>query len=401
MIGEINDEHVAKDISDAKALGLDAFAMNIDHLEEWATGTVDRLFTHADSLDFSLFFSFDHNYFTDPSVYTSYIKPYLTKPSYYKHNGKPFLSTFGGEAITDGQWASLKNSLGNILLVPGFFKATPSSTFFADKPNLDGIFNWNAWPTAAAGKVEVPTADDETYMTAAKAANKLFMLGMSPLQFKHMDDGNNWYVRGESNFEVRIEQALQLQPDMIELQTWNDGGESHYMGNLWDEPLTNSPEIHAYVDGYDHTGYQQILPAFIQAWKRGDTTTAGMVPTNDKPVQGAFWYHTLTVGADCSADPLGKPHDIENAEDAVSGVVLVAKGQTGLVAVVNNGDKELGKVELVEGYNRFKVEGLGAGKVQVEVWDGETMVGGGYGLEEVSTSAALCNYNFQVVGFPG
>jgi hypothetical protein len=29
MIGQIDDEHVAKDVADAKALGLDAFAMNI------------------------------------------------------------------------------------------------------------------------------------------------------------------------------------------------------------------------------------------------------------------------------------------------------------------------------------------------------------------------------------
>jgi hypothetical protein len=29
MIGEVNDDHVAKDVTDAKALGLDAFAMNI------------------------------------------------------------------------------------------------------------------------------------------------------------------------------------------------------------------------------------------------------------------------------------------------------------------------------------------------------------------------------------
>lgn len=239
-------------------------------------------------------------------------------------------------------------------------------------------------------------------MSAAKTAEKLFILGMSPLQFKHMDaSDNNWYRRGESNFELRIEQALALQPDMIELQTWNDGGESHYMGNLWPEPLTNSPAIRAYTDGYDHTGYQQILPAFIKAWKNGDTSTANMVPTNGGKIQGAFWHHTLTVGATCSADPLGKPRDIENAEDAVSGVVLVAKGQTGLVAVVKTGDKELGKVDLVEGYNRFKVLGLGAGKVQVEVWAGETMVGGGYGRLEVSEEASLCNYNFQVVGFSG
>jgi glucan endo-1,3-alpha-glucosidase len=172
------------------------------------------------------------------------------------------------------------------------------------------------------------------------------------------------------------------------------------MGNLWPEPLSTAPAIRAYVDGYDHTGYQQILPSFIKAWKNGDKTTANMVPTNGKPIQGVFWHHTLTVGATCN-DPLGKPRDIDNAEDAVSGAVLVAKGQTGLVAVVNNGDKELGKFELVEGYNKFKALGLGAGKVQVEVWDGETMVGGGYGPMEVVTEASLCNYNFQVVGFPG
>ena len=64
------------------------------------------------------------------------------------------------------------------------------------------------------------------------------------------------------------------------------------------------------------------------------------------------------------------------------------------------GETELGKVVLVEGYNAFKVGGLVPGKVQVEVWDGSTMVGGGYGKIEVAGSSALCNYNFQVVGFP-
>ena len=40
----------------------------------------------------------------------------------------------------------------------------------------------------------------------------------------------------------------------------------------------------------------------------------------------------------------------------------------------------------------------GAGKGQVEVWDGSTMVAGGYGPKEVKTSDSVCNYNFQVVG---
>lgn len=337
-------------------------------------------------------------HFTSPDEYDDYVKPFLSRPSYFRYNNRPIVSTFNGESVSNEQWASFKSAVGgDVLLIPGFSEAKPSTTFFAERSTLNGVFNWNSWPKVEEGKVNVSTAEDEIFLQAARDADKLFIMGMSPLQFKHIDEGQNWYRRGEDNLELRIEQALALQPDMIELQTWNDAGESHYMGNLWDEPLTGSP-VHNYTDGYDHKGYWQILPAFIQAWKRGDKTTNKMVPTNDKPVQGAFWHHTLTTNADCSADTLGKP---SNTEDAVSGVVLVAEGQTKLIAVVNNGDKELGKMKLMEGYNKFKFLGLGVGKVQLEVWDGSTMIGGGYGNLEVADSSEICNYNFQVVGFPG
>ncbi|KAF2736976.1 hypothetical protein EJ04DRAFT_489009 [Polyplosphaeria fusca] len=403
MIGDITDDHTRQDIVDAKALGLDAFALNINSLQPWATGTVDHLFNNADELDFSLFFSFDMapGYFTSPDQFSSYLQPYLSRPSYFKHKSQPLVSTFGGESVPNSQWTTFKSTLdANILLIPGFYQATPSTDFFSPLPALDGVFNWNSWAPASAGQISVPTTDDTAFLAAARNASKLFMLGISPLQFKHIDSSQNWYRRGESNLEVRLAQALALQPDMLEIQTWNDAGESHYVGNIWDEPMTGSP-IHGYVDGYDHRGYQQILASFVQAWKRGDEDTTNMVPTNGKVVQGTFWHHTLTVGADCGADALGKPGNVDIAEDVVSGIVLVAKGNKKLVAVVSNGDKELGKLALEEGYNKFKFEGLGAGKVQLEVWDGSTMVGGGYAPMEVVTEAELCNYNFQVVGFPG
>ncbi|KAF2118542.1 glycoside hydrolase [Lophiotrema nucula] len=404
MIGEIYDEHTRQDIVDAQALGLDAFALNINSLQSWATETVDRLFNNADELGFGLFFSFDiaASGWTSPNDdFASYLKPFLSRTSYFKYSGKPLVSTFGGESISNDQWSSFKSTIGDALLIPGFYEATPSTTFFDGKSSLDGVFNWNTWPYSDQGKATVSTTDDETFITAANSANKLFIMGMSPIQFKHIDTSQSWYRRGENNLEYRIEQALALQPDMIELQTWNDAGESHYMGNLWEEPMTNSP-IHTYTDGYNHTGYKEILGAFVQAWKRGDTTTANMVPTNGKTIQGTFWHHTLTVDADCSSDSLAKPQDvINNAEDAVSGVVLVAKGSAGLVAVVNNGDKELGKLTLNEGYNKVKFTGVGAGKVQLEVWDRSTMIGGGYAPLEVAASGSVCNYNFQVVGFPG
>jgi hypothetical protein len=78
----------------------------------------------------------------------------------------------------------------------------------------------------------------------------------------------------------------------------------------------------------------------------------------------------------------------------------VAKGNTSLVAVVNVGTQQLGKMNLAEGYNKFKFTGLTPGKVQLEVWDASDLVAGGYAPLEVKDSADLCNYNFQVVGFP-
>ncbi|KAF1993326.1 glycoside hydrolase family 71 protein [Amniculicola lignicola CBS 123094] len=400
MIGEITDEHTRQDIVNAKGLGLDAFALNFDQFAYWSEGTVDRLFNNADALGFGLFFSFDHaaGHLSAPSQYQDYLKKYITRPSYFKYNGRPLVSTFGGESISDADWAAFKSYVGNPLLIPGFYQIATASTVFNGRSNLDGVFSWNSWAYQSQGKVVVPTIDDQAYLTAAHNSGKLFMMGMSPLQFKHYP-GISWYRRGEDNLEYRFGQVLAMQPDMLQLQTWNDRGESHYMGNLWPEPATGDASL-GWTDGYDHKGYWQILSPFIQAWKRGDTTTANMVPNNGKPIQGTFWHHTLLTTADCSADSVGKPSDIALAEDVVSGVILVAKGRTNLVAVVNVGTKELGKRNLVEGFNKFKFVGLTTGNVHVDVWDGSTFVGSGYGNIAVTNSASMCNYNFQVVAIP-
>jgi hypothetical protein len=96
----------------------------------------------------------------------------------------------------------------------------------------------------------------------------------------------------------------------------------------------------------------------------------------------------------------------------------VAKGQTGLSAVVTSGTVRLGTLNLVPGYNKFSFGGMTTGKIIVEVKNGSTKVVGGTGTKEVSLkansmtnravaeqlalqvvkSASVCNYNYQVVG---
>ncbi|KAJ5065230.1 glycoside hydrolase [Bipolaris maydis] len=412
MVGGVQEKDVIQDIKDAKSIGLDGFALNYDQFEWWSNDTVNFMFNHADELgDFSLFFSFDHGkgILKDPLDYATYFTTYSGRSSYLKmkdRNGnarKPVLSTFGGEKIGNDRWNEFKKTVGDVLIIPGFSEVyNPTTNFFQGRSAIDGVFNWNSWPTVEEGRVTVSAAVDRTFQTAARNANKYFMMGISPLQFKHTSYGN-WYRRGEDNLENRIGQILNVQPDMVQLQTWNDGGESHYMGRLHPEPLDDRTK--ALTDGYDHTGYWQILPSFINAWKRGDTSTANMYPTNGKPVQGTFWHHTLTIGGSCYADEIAKTNTITTGgEDAVSGVLLVAQNKQGLKAEVKVGNARLGNViSLSPGFNKFKLTGLEnlvPGKVQVEVWDGSTMVGGGYGSIEVTRQKALCNYNFQVVGLP-
>lgn len=51
-----------------------------------------------------------------------------------------------------------------------------------------------------------------------------------------MGSGEDWYRIGEVNMPQRFEQVLALQPDLVELITWNDAGESHYVGNCKLDP---------------------------------------------------------------------------------------------------------------------------------------------------------------------
>ena len=401
----MQEEHVRQDILDAQALGIDAFALNFDQFAYWSNGTVDFAFKHAEANNFKLFFSFDMSdgHFSHPSQYTEFLKTYLSSPAHFTYNGTPLVTTFAGSSVPNSAWQAFKDALGQpIILMPSFCDLPPTPSFFTDRPALDGTFNWNSWPWSSLGQTQVSVNDDITYLSAARssAKPKLFMMGMSPLQFKHMSPSWNWYARGEQNLEVRMSQVLALQPDMLELQTWNDAGESHYIGTIWPEWLVdpaNNP-VTAYTQDFDHTGYWQVLPAFIQAWKRGDTDVSAMVPTDGRSVQGVFWHHPLVASADCSDDPLGQVRGHELVEDLVTGIILVAEGQTGLGATVSSGSTQLGTAPLRAGFNSFSFDGLTTGAVRVVVTDDSgNIVVSGTGPLEVVDRSPVCNYNFQVV----
>ena len=104
---------------------------------------------------------------------------------------------------------------------------------------------WDAWPTGAADKT---TTKDAAYR-AALGPDRTYMMGVSPWFFANVY-GKNWLWRGDDLWFDRWQQVLALQPDVVQIITWNDYGESHYVG-----PIEGvQPMSQQWVNGFDHQG---------------------------------------------------------------------------------------------------------------------------------------------------
>ena len=273
--------------------------------------------------------------------------------------------------------------------VPDYYD-DPSS-FFAQYSNVvDGVFNWEtAWPGSGLfSHQNVSTDSDLPVQQAASAAGKSFMIGLSSLQFKDID-GLGFYFRiGDINLPQRMEEILAMSPspDYVEIITWNDAGESHYVGNIWDE---SGLQPYSTGDEWSHAGWQPLLSSFITAWK-GDGT---MTPSNGN-AQGAMWYRTdLTIGT-CN-----KPTGFEAAVDAVNFAVVADDGYS---VRITSGDMVV-SMELQAGLNYNAVPGIQAGAQKMELLDasGNTVMTAQGALPVNpggSGSGRNCNFNFQVAG---
>lgn len=176
--------------------------------------------------------------------------------------------------------------------------------------------------------------------------------------------------------------------------TWNDSGESHYVGDFWQEAIggTTIPEYAI----FDHTGWQKVITPVINALKSGvidvSQIDAGSSPT------GAIWYRSILTTNAC---PNGKPTGSEGAEDAVNYAIFLPSGTTGGTINVYSNGQQIGSSPATSGLNTAKVLGLQVGIVEVEVLDGSgnvlTTINGSTAVSGDSNSE--CNYNYYVQGF--
>ena len=273
-------------------LAQDGFVLNIAYQDTInpngnVQNQLNNVFAAADTRsDFKLFLSFDYldnqqNNAWDSGTLTNTINAYKTRRSYYLFNGRPLTSTFEGFNFAS-TWTSVKANTGAFFMPQ--YSAGPSAS--ANAPNVDGLFSWEAWPV---GATDMTTNPDNAYKAAL--GSKPYIMPVSPWFYRNVNS-LNWLWRGDDMWHQRWQQVLQIQPDIVEIISWNDWGESHYIGTLPPSDASVPDGAEWYVDFMPHNAWLNDLPFYIAAYK-GEAA-----PINQNHI--TMWYK-LNPGQSCSA----------------------------------------------------------------------------------------------------
>ncbi|KAL5638379.1 hypothetical protein ACGC1H_005156 [Rhizoctonia solani] len=148
-------------------------------------------------------------------------------------------------------------------------------------------------------------------------AGNVYMACVSPWFYTHYgpDSFNkNWIYRSDDwLYNTRWDQLIRSRDkiDIVQIVSWNDYGESHYIG-----PIQGAqPNSNAWVDGFDHQAWLQMTSYYATAFK------TGQYPAIEKD-QVFLAARPHPAKADASGDSVGKPTDFELTEDALWAVVF-------------------------------------------------------------------------------
>ncbi|CAG8983304.1 hypothetical protein HYALB_00007432 [Hymenoscyphus albidus] len=400
MLGSIDQDHAEKDIEDAIAMGFDAFSINIGFPQApFVFTSLVRLFDHADTLksnggNFRLFISMDlyaagqqkHADGTPVNAfdYGDTFRDFITRPSYYLGpNGKPFVTTFsdgGMDGPSFNGWRQTLSSTG-VYFVPdldhtqGFNTSHPAWWDYWG-PVIDGVTAWeSAWPIRGGfgGNYPGDTEWDKKVIEGIDgnpgtlSHGKTYIMPMSTLQYKNAYN-TNVYREGGLNLVQRMKETLAMPngPGFIQVITWNDGPESHYIGNLWPEQNSDAePALYASSTKGNHKGWQPLIHSFIVAFKQGakDISQMTLPPGTTSPFTGAIWYKKVLSGANCPGAT--KPDDYEAAKDKITWAIIVDSSATFVVSsgvvpdVTLSAGMNFGEFDLKAGPPRMTLKGNG------------------------------------------
>ncbi|KAF2027092.1 alpha-1,3-glucanase-like protein [Setomelanomma holmii] len=305
----------------AKAAGIDAFALNMG--PDVTNTQLGYAYNSAERVGIKVFISFDFNSglfsTSDPGAVADRIKAFKDKPAQLKVDNKPFVSTFSGPGL---DVTTVEAAAGaDILFLPNWYIGN-------DQTNTDGFFNWMGWPSDGNNNPGTTGPDNDIWGDAAydkyTGSKDRYMAPVSPWFSTHYGDWvsyqKNWVFQSNNLWFTRWNEILTLGPRFIEIVTWNDYGESAYVGPLAGQHVDDGHS--KWVNDMPHGGWLEMAKPYIAAYKAGSTS---LTITDEKLV---YWYRPTPKRIACSGDTLGKPNGWDLMTDEVFVVALLKAAGT-------------------------------------------------------------------------
>ncbi|KAJ7229795.1 putative alpha-1,3-glucanase/mutanase [Mycena pura] len=347
MIGIVSDRTGPAAYDDdmmlAKAAGIDAFALNIG-VDPYTDTQLDFAYDAAATHGMKVFLSFDFNWWSTAqgAAVGAKIAQYAGRPAQLFVGGRVFASSFAGDGVDVG---ALRAAAGRgVYWAPNFH---PGRGNFGA---VDAALNWMAWENngnnkAPSGGAAVTVhSGDQSYRGAL--AGKGYIAPVSPWFSTHFGPevpySKNWVFPSDLLWYMRWLDILATQPTFVEIVTWNDYGESHYVGPL-SSPHTDDGAS-KWVNDMPHDGWLEMAKPFIQAYKAGAPSATRFIASD----QLVYWYRVAPKSLNCDATDTttqpannasgnyfrGRPDGWQTLADAVFVVALLTAPGT---VVVNSG----------------------------------------------------------------
>jgi len=139
---------------------------------------------------------------------------------------------------------------------------------------------------------------------------------------------------------------LSVQADMVQIISWNDFGESHYIGDASEHQVI--PLARPYVEGMPHAGFRAILPYYVAAYKLGKKEITLPPALGDGIV--VAWYRRTpkgVVGCGDGGTRWGQ-HGTSTAMDAIpeDSINIITVSYRTTTLRVSLGDTKMKEVEV-------------------------------------------------------
>ncbi|PQE24790.1 alpha-13-glucanase mutanase protein [Rutstroemia sp. NJR-2017a BVV2] len=283
----------------AKTANIDAFALNIASGRSFNDAQISNAFTAANAAGgFKLFFSFDYasKGAWDKATFIALLREYVSNGAYFHTNtSQPLVSTFEGPSNA-ADWTEIKSSTG-CFFIPDWSSYGAKPALELENGVADGLFSWAAWPydgtrmktyidasylqylskyiRLTVGCVIVVT--DLSYSEPSDGSTqKPYMMAASPWFYTNLPGfGKNWAWPDVSMslWSDRWTEILLAQPDYVEIISWNDYGESHYIGNTRPSPpFQDGDDTFDYVTDMSHEPWRWPLAIWAEQYKTGKAT---------------------------------------------------------------------------------------------------------------------------------